>query len=99
MTEDPVDTYRKALKARADAAKRLSAFSDMLRAVGEALRGSWPMHHAGPVKVTIDVTSWPTSQQILDTVDAWNRAHTDATAAWDHIPDDDRVGLKPPHQP
>ena len=60
MSDDPVAAYRKALKIRSEAAKRINTFSEMFRSVSDELRSfNSPMHTRD---VKIDASTWPTAQ-------------------------------------
>ncbi len=100
MSDDPVAAYRKAIKARNEAGAQLSKFSGMFRTVVKKLTNfGEPLYIRGAPKsldVKIDVALWPTGQQIVDAIDAWHRAHADATTAWSQIPEDERDALKAP---
>lgn len=60
--------------------------------------------HAGagfPKEVTmagrgIDAATWPTAEQLADTLADWHSAAEAARVAWRHVPQEERAGLPPP---
>ena len=97
MSHDLAAIYREAIRRRQEAAAQIRAYRELINAVGHNLHCFDEPRFARDIE--IDTTAWPTGQQIADSVDAWLRAHADATAAWDQIPKNERHGLTPPDHP
>ena len=108
MATDPVLDYLDALKNLDAATLRAERVVEVIIEAALELQSDWRSVAVSDTDVifppeivnkgsdhTIDSWSWPTPQELAETLAGWHSAFAAARYAWRHVPESDRPGLRP----
>jgi len=106
---DPVKQYQDAMreyeKARSEAGQKIRLIEDVSSALRNGLSAFLFRNYSLPTATRdsyqsslgrLDMSGWPNSESLKEILTKWHAAFTRLRETWGAIPENDRIGLKPP---